>query len=68
MTVTREGSRLIIQMTDQGPVEIHAAAEREFYPEGIDAQILFSELANGRAQTLTLNQAGQSWKGVRAKR
>jgi serine-type D-Ala-D-Ala carboxypeptidase/endopeptidase len=65
LTVTREGQQLIVQMTGQGPLPVLATAPREFFPEDIEAQFVFSESAAGSAQSLVLNQDGQSWKAER---
>jgi hypothetical protein len=65
MTITRDGQRVISDITDQGQIELFAAAEREFYPEGIEAQILFDEPVDGRSRAMILNQDGQTWRAVR---
>jgi hypothetical protein len=42
-----------------------ATGLREFFPEDIEAQFVFSESGTGPAPSLVLNQDGQSWKAER---
>ena len=56
---------MITQMTGQGEIEIFPAGDREFYPQDVEAQIVFEAAADGPAKGLTLNQDGQSWRGQR---
>jgi CubicO group peptidase (beta-lactamase class C family) len=65
MTVAREEDHLVVQMTGQGPSPIFAGGPREFFPEDIEAQFVFSESDPGPAPSLVLNQQGQSYKAVR---
>lgn len=65
MTVARDEDHLVVQMTGQGPSPIFASAPREFFPEDIEAQFVFGESGKGPAQSLVLNQEGQSYKAVR---
>jgi len=41
MTVTREGNRLLAQLTGQGQAEIFPRSETEFFWKGVDAQVTF---------------------------
>jgi len=65
MTVLREDEHLVVQMTGQGPSPIFASAPREFFPEDIEAQFVFAESGTAPAQSLVLNQDGQSYKAER---
>jgi hypothetical protein len=65
MTVVREEDHLVVQMTGQGPSQVFASGLREFFPEDIEAQFVFAESGTGPAQSLVLNQEGQSYKAVR---
>lgn len=65
MTVVRVEDHLVVQMTGQGPSQIFAGGPREFFPEDIEAQFVFSESGTGLARSLVLNQEGQSYKAVR---
>lgn len=65
LSVVRDGNQLIVEMTGQGPLPVLATAPREFFPEDIEAQFVFSDSGAGPAQSLVLNQDGQSWKAQR---
>ena len=65
LTVKRDGSQLIMQMTGQGSLPVRATGPREFFPEDIEAQFVFAESGSASAQSLVLNQDGQSWKAER---
>jgi len=65
MTVVREADHLVVQMTGQGPSAIFASGPREFFPEDIEAQFVFAESGSASAQSLVLNQDGQSYKAQR---
>jgi serine-type D-Ala-D-Ala carboxypeptidase/endopeptidase len=65
MTVVREEDHLVVQMTGQGPSAIFASGPREFFPEDIEAQFVFAESGTAPAQSLVLNQDGQSYRAQR---
>ena len=65
MTVAREADHLVVQMTGQGPSAIFASGPREFFPEDIEAQFVFAESGPAPAQSLVLNQDGQSYPARR---
>lgn len=65
LSVVRDGNQLIVEMTGQGPLPVLATAPREFFPEDIEAQFVFSDSGAGPAQSLVLNQDGQSWRAQR---
>ena len=58
MTITREGDRLMAQLTGQGAAEIFPEAERGFFYKVVDAQITFQTDEQGRVNGLTLHQNG----------
>lgn len=58
LTVTREGSRLFVQPTDQQRFEMFAEGERDFFLKAVDAQFTFEEIVDGRASRVTLHQGG----------
>lgn len=65
LSVVLDGNQLIVEMTGQGPLPVLGTAPREFFPEDIEAQFVFSDSGAGPAQSLVLNQDGQSWKAQR---
>jgi len=65
MTVARHEDHLVVQMTGQGPSAIFASGPREFFPEDIEAQFVFAESGTAPAQSLVLNQDGQTYKAQR---
>jgi CubicO group peptidase (beta-lactamase class C family) len=59
ITITREGSKLFLQATNQPKFEIFASAEDEFFLKVVDAQLSFLHDAGGAVSTLILHQNGQ---------
>ena len=59
MTVTRDGSRLTIQLTGQSPLPIYAESPNRFFAKAVDAQLTFMTGADGMATALTLHQNGR---------
>ena len=57
-TITREGARLFMQATGQGPAEAFAESETKFFFKVVDAQIEFTIGDNGRVSMMTLFQGG----------
>jgi beta-lactamase regulating signal transducer with metallopeptidase domain len=60
MSVKRDGSHLITQMTAQGPVEIFPESATEFFSKAVNAQITFVQDAQGQTNSLVLHQHGQT--------
>jgi serine-type D-Ala-D-Ala carboxypeptidase/endopeptidase len=58
LTVTRDGDHFITQATGQGPVEIFAETEHDYFAKVVDAQITFVTDGQGRATELILHQGG----------
>ncbi len=58
LKVWRDGNRFMTQATGQGPIEIFAESETNFFTKAIDAQITFVTDSQGRATALILHQNG----------
>lgn len=65
LTVTREGAQLFMQATGQGRAEAYAESETKFFFKVVDAEIVFSEIENGKAGVLTLRQGGRDMPSKR---
>lgn len=63
INVSRNGDRLMVQLTGQEQYEIFPEAERDFFLRIVDAQITFE--GSGRADSLTLYQSGQQVQAPR---
>jgi CubicO group peptidase (beta-lactamase class C family) len=59
MTVSRDGNRLLVRLTGQGPLEIFPSSKTEFFSKLVPARISFETDAQGRATALTLHQNGR---------
>lgn len=64
IAITREGARLFGQATGQGRFELFAKSATEFYLKVVEARIIFT-VKDGKAESLTLYQAGQVMPGKR---
>jgi|SRR5271165_401631 len=60
LTVTREGSHLFVQATNQGKLEVFPESERDYFYKVVDAQITFETDSSGRATGLVLHQNGMN--------
>ena len=58
LTVTREGTQLLAQLTGQGAAPIYPENQTRFFYKVIDAQISFINDAKGQATSLILHQGG----------
>jgi D-alanyl-D-alanine carboxypeptidase len=67
ITVTRSGSQLFAQATNQPQLEIFASAPNEFFLRAVDAQLTFQTPATGPASQLVLSQNGQKLTGKRVR-
>jgi len=65
LAVTREGSHLFVQATDQPKFEVFAESAREYFYKVVDAQITFKTDNQGRATELILHQNGQDMPAKR---
>src|SRR5262249_3425574 len=64
-TITRDGGKLIAQITGQPSVDLHPVGEAEFSIKVVDAQITFIRDSDGNATALVLRQQGIEIKGMR---
>ena len=58
LTVTREGTQLLAQLTGQGAAPIYPENQTRFFYKLVDAQISFINDAKGQAISLILHQGG----------
>jgi CubicO group peptidase (beta-lactamase class C family) len=58
LTVSREGDRLLLQLTGQPKAEIFPESDREYFLKIVDAEITFVTDSQGRATELILHQGG----------
>ncbi len=65
LTITREGDKLFAQATGQGKLELHAASENKYFPLEVESEIEFVRGADGKVESLILNQGGQTVTGKR---
>ncbi len=65
LVVTVENGTLMIAATGQGKVPAHAASEREFFVDGVDASVTFVVDSTGQATSAVLNQDGGKQTGQR---
>ena len=63
ITVTREGTRLFGQASGQPPFELFAQSENKFYLKAVVAHVTFNANDEGKIESLTLDQGGQSLVG-----
>jgi CubicO group peptidase (beta-lactamase class C family) len=64
-SVTREGDRLLVQLSGQPRIEVFSETEREYFYKVVDAQITFVAEGSAPATALILHQNGRD---VRAER
>jgi CubicO group peptidase (beta-lactamase class C family) len=60
MTISRDGDRLLGQLTGQPVVEIFPESPTTFFLKLVDAQLTFTVDATGRGTAVTLHQNGQN--------
>ncbi len=60
LRVKTENGKLIARATGQQPIELHAETETLFFTRMIDARIEFNKDDDGKVESLTLYQAGQT--------
>ncbi len=66
ITVTRQGAQLFGQATGQGPFEMFAKSNTEFFLKVVEAQVTFS-VQDGKVESMTLFQGGQAIPGKKIK-
>ncbi len=65
LTVTREGTQLSMQATNQPRVEVYPSSETEFYLKVVDAQVTFVRNDEGGVDELILHQGGHDMPAKR---
>jgi serine-type D-Ala-D-Ala carboxypeptidase/endopeptidase len=63
--VTREGSQLYVELTNQPRAAVYPKGNREFFYKVVDARITFETDSQGLASSLTLHQGGRDQKAKR---
>jgi hypothetical protein len=66
LTVSRDGDRLIAQITGDPPFELLPASELEFFVEAFDDRFTFLVDAQGRATYVLMDMGGQVIRASRA--
>lgn len=64
IAITRQGTRLYAQATNQPRFRVHARGEREFAWRVVEARVVF-DVTEGRCTGLTLHQNGRAMPGER---
>jgi serine-type D-Ala-D-Ala carboxypeptidase/endopeptidase len=64
-TVTRQGSQLYVQLSNEPRTAVYPKGDHEFFYKVVDARITFETDAQGRATGLTLHQNGRDQKARR---
>jgi CubicO group peptidase (beta-lactamase class C family) len=67
LTITREGTSLFAQATNQSRFPIFAESETEFFLKVVDAQVTFVKDSTGKVNELVLHQGGANIPGKRVK-
>jgi len=65
LAVTREGSQLYVQATNQPRTAVFPKSNTEFFYKVVDARITFETDSQGHANTLILHQGGRDQKAKR---
>lgn len=65
--ITREDNQLFLQATGQPKFPVYPSAEDTFFLKVVEANVVFNKDDNGKVESLTLNQNGQSPKGKKVK-
>jgi hypothetical protein len=69
LTITREGSQLMTQATDQPKIPVFPLSDKSFFAKVVDAQLTFdSPTDNSNAVGVTLHQDGEDNYGKRIER
>ncbi|HLJ45175.1 MAG TPA: serine hydrolase [Bryobacteraceae bacterium] len=63
--VTRDGKRMLAQVSGQAPIELFAESETDFFLRAVDAQIQFVKDDSGAVTKLILHQGGQNMEARR---
>jgi hypothetical protein len=65
LTCTREGERLMVQLTGQPKFEIYPESETEFFLKVVDAQLTFARDDDGKVTHVVLHQGGRDQEAKR---
>jgi CubicO group peptidase (beta-lactamase class C family) len=65
MTITRDGDRILGQLTGQPRFEIYPASETKFFLRVVEAEVTFVKDEKGAVSHLILHQGGKDQKGIR---
>ncbi len=65
LAVRVEGTRVVVQATGQGEIEVFASAPDAFFARAVPARVVFTRGADGRAAALTLIQEGREMPAPR---
>jgi CubicO group peptidase (beta-lactamase class C family) len=57
-TVSREGSRFLVQLTGQSTFDVYPETDKDFFYKVVDAQLTFETDAQGKAVAVVLHQNG----------
>ncbi len=68
LTVSAEGSSLMVQATGQSQLEVYPESETTFFYTAVDAQITFVKDDAGQVTSLILHQNGQNMPAQRVKK
>jgi len=58
MNITREGDRLMAQLTGLQKVELHAEGDRDYFVKEVDVQITFVTGTDGRSAEIVVHRSG----------
>jgi CubicO group peptidase (beta-lactamase class C family) len=67
MRIFREGDKFMTQATGQPPFEIFPESETVFYPRAFPAKLTFVKEADGKVNTIRIDQRGRVTNGKRIK-
>jgi D-alanyl-D-alanine-carboxypeptidase/D-alanyl-D-alanine-endopeptidase len=65
LTVTLENGALFVELTGQGKSPVYPESPTKVFSRMVDAQITFTEAANGQPAHLTLHQNGLNQKATK---
>lgn len=63
--VRRDGTRLMVGVTNQPTTQVYARTETEWFYKEVEASLVFDDIKDGKAQALTLAQLGRRQKASR---
>ena len=65
ITISREGTRFLAQLTGQPAFDIYAEDEKNFFLKVVDAQLTFTRTAEGTVDAVVLHQGGADQRAAR---